>query len=193
MAPGAKTEKPERTDAKPDVARAAEPPKPGGGGSKIVPLLLVLNSVLLAGMLALLLLKSGVLKHEPTEEKGEQHAAAGEGGHGGKGEKGGKENLPGPTVRLADFVIHLRDVDADRYARLSFEVELADEKAKEALTARMPQIRDAFLAYLSDRTAEDLRGSEAMSKLKGALVQRIGELAPGAPLRGLYVADLVVQ
>jgi flagellar basal body-associated protein FliL len=57
----------------------------------------------------------------------------------------------------------------------------------------MPQIRDAFLAYLSARPAEDLRGSEAMARLKGALAQKIGEIAQGAPVRALYVADLVVQ
>ncbi|MFL5302315.1 MAG: flagellar basal body-associated protein FliL, partial [Anaeromyxobacteraceae bacterium] len=72
-------------------------------------------------------------------------------------------------------------------------IELVDEKGKEALTARMPQIRDAFLSYLSDRTAEDLRGSEAMAKMKGALSLRLGEIVPGAPMRGIYLADLVVQ
>jgi flagellar protein FliL len=189
--------------SKPEAVKPVEATKPasaGGGGSKVVPLLLVVNSLLLAGVLALLVLKGGALKHEPKGEKGDEHAAAtGEhaaaSGEHGKPEKGkdGKEPLPGPTVRLADFVVHLRDVDADRYARVAFELELADEKAKEAVTARIPQIRDAFLSYLSDRTADDLRGSEAMSKMKGALSQRIGEIAPSAVLRGLYVADLVVQ
>ncbi|MFL5263463.1 MAG: flagellar basal body-associated protein FliL [Anaeromyxobacteraceae bacterium] len=204
----AKEPKDSKDAAKPDgkpEAKAAGAPK-GAGGSKLVPLLLLVNSVLLAGVLALLLVKGGALTHAPKAENADEHAAA-EGGHGEKGghaEKGGhdekgakgaggKEALPGPTVRLADFVVHLRDVDADRYARLAFEIECSDEKAKEALNARMPQIRDAFLSYLSDRTAEDLRGSEAMSKMKSALTQRIGEIAPAAPLRGLYVADLVVQ
>jgi flagellar FliL protein len=200
----AKEAKDPKDAAKPE-AKAGAAPK-GTGGSKLVPLLLLVNSVLLAGVLALLVVKGGALKHDPKGENGDEHAAA-EGGHaadgahaekGGHDEKGakgagGKEALPGPTVRLADFVVHLRDVDADRYARLAFEIECSDEKAKEALNARMPQIRDAFLSYLSDRTAEDLRGSEAMSKMKSALTQRIGEIAPAAPLRGLYVADLVVQ
>ena len=193
-----------KPEAKPE-AKAPAAPK-GAGGSKLVPLLLVVNSVLLASVLALLVVKGGALRHEAKGEGGDEHAAAADGGHGEKGghEKGGhdekgakgaggKEVLPGPTVRLADFVVHLRDVDADRYARLAFEIECSDEKAKEALNARMPQIRDAFLSYLSDRTAEDLRGSEAMSKMKSALTQRIGEIAPAAPMRGLYVADLVVQ
>jgi flagellar FliL protein len=190
----------EKTEQKQDAAPEA-PKKSGGGGgaAKLVPILLLANSVLLAGVLALLLLRPGGLKQEPKGEHPDEHASAGE-AHGksekaekgGKGEKG-KENMPGPTLRLADFVVHLRDADADRYLRVAFEVELADEKGKEALTARLPQVRDSFLAFLSDRSADELRGSENMSKVKTALAQRIGEIAPGAPLRGIYIADLVLQ
>jgi len=185
-------------------AEAAKPAGGGGGGmGKVVPLLLVVNTLLLAGVLAALLLvkPKGTAQGAAGEKADEHAAAAGEhgGGHGAKAaEKGkeghdGKEAAPGPTLRMADFVVHLRDADADRYARVSFEMEVADEKGKEAVTLRMPQIRDAFLAYLSDRTAEELRGSEAMARVKGALNQRLGEVAPGVPVRGLYVTELVVQ
>ena len=159
-----------------------------GGGSKLVPALLAVNSLLLAAVLAAVLTRPGA-----------RHAEAAEGGapearHGEKGEKGkdGKE-APGPTVKLPDFIVHLRDADADRYARVSFELELQDEKAKEGVNARLPQIRDGILAYLTDRTADDLRGSEAMAKLKAVLARKLAEIAPGVPVRGLYVTELVVQ
>jgi flagellar FliL protein len=176
-----------KTEAKPAAAA------PAGGGSKIVPLLLVVNSVLLAAVLALLVLKPGGVKHAEAAE-GAHGATAAEAGKGhGEKAKDGKEGLPGPTLRLPDFVVHLRDADADRYARVSFELELPDEKAKEGVNARLPQIRDGFLSYLSDRTAEDLRGSEAIVRVKTALSGRLAELAPGVPVRGLYVTELVVQ
>ena len=76
---------------------------------------------------------------------------------------------------------------------VSFEIEVPDEKAKDAVTLRMPQIRDAFLVYLSDRTAEDLRGADAITRLKSALTQKISEVAPGAPVRSLYITELIVQ
>ncbi len=172
----------------------AKPAGAAGGGSKLVPLLLIVNSALLAAVLALLVLKPGGLKHAEAAEKPGAAASAegGQGEHGEHGEKG-KAGLPGPTLRLPDFVVHLRDVDADRYARMSFELELPDEKAKEGVNARLPQIRDAFLAYLSDRTAEDLRGSEAMVRVKAALSQKLTEVAPAAAVRGLYVTELVIQ
>ncbi len=166
----------------------------GGGGSKLVLILLAVNSLLLSAVLGLLVLKPGGAAKPGGGEKAEEHAQAE--GHGGaeKGEKGksGKEALPGPTLRLPDFVIHLRDGETERYARVSFEMEVADEKAKEAVTLRLPLIRDAFLTYLSDRNADELRGGDAIARLKGTLTQKLSELAPGT-VRSLYITDLIVQ
>ncbi|OFX18999.1 MAG: hypothetical protein A2V77_12560 [Anaeromyxobacter sp. RBG_16_69_14] len=177
-------------EAKPE----AKPGKPtsGGGGGKLVLILLAVNSVLLASVLAVLVLKPGGAAAHGSGEKAEEHAAA-EGHAKGDKAKEGKEALPGPTLRLPDFVVRLRDGEAERFARVSFEIEVPDEKAKEAVTLRMSQIRDAFLVYLSDRTAEDLRGGDAITRLKSELTQKIVEVAPGTPVRSLYVTELIVQ
>jgi len=156
---------------------------PKGGGSKLVPALMVLNLVLVAAVLAVFLLRGGGASASPKHEGG------GEAAHG---EKGGPD-APGPTTKLADFVVHLRDADADRYARVSFEIEVGSDLDKERLTAFMPRIRDAFIAYLSDRTLEELRGAEAIGRTKAALVERLGQLAPSVKFKALYVTDLVIQ
>jgi flagellar FliL protein len=180
-----------------ETPAAAPGDKPASGLASKLPLVLsALNTLLLAGVLVVTLRGPGA----------RAAAAGGEGEHGeAKVEKAeesagepaqGDEARPavaGPTVRLPDFIVHLRDPDADRYARLSFEVELKEEKGKDALNARLPQIRDAFLSYLSDRSVDELRGSEAMTLLKEALAKRLREIAPGAPVKALYVTDLVVQ
>ncbi len=162
--------------------------KKGGksGGSPLVPALLALNSILVAAVLALFLLRGGG-GHAAAAEKGGEHGDV----KGEKGEKGGDK--PGPTVKLPDFVVHLRNPEADRYARVSFEVEVATEPEKEAFGAYLPRIRDGFIAYLSDRTLEELRGSEAIARLKSALEQRMPELAPGVKIKSLYITDLVIQ
>ncbi len=179
-------------EAKPE----AKPGKPtSGGGGKLVLILLAVNSVLLASVLAVLVLKPGGAAAHGSGEKAEEHAAAEGHAKGEKGEKPkeGKEAPPGPTLRLPDFVVRLRDGEAERFARVSFEIEVPDEKAKEAVTLRMSQIRDAFLVYLSDRTADDLRGGDAITRLKSELTQKIVEVAPGAPVRSLYITELIVQ
>jgi len=157
---------------------------PASGGSKLVPVLLVANLLMVGAVLAVFLLRGGGGGGAMASASAKEAAA-----------KGGAENanLPGPTQRLADFVVHLRDPETDRYARVSFEVEVANEQDKGKLAAYMPRIRDAFIAYLSDRTLEELRGSESISRIKAALAERLGQLAPDVKVRGIFITDLVIQ
>jgi len=160
------------------------------GGSKLVPILLVVNMALVAAVLAVFLLRGG----GGAASGGGDHPAAEKGEHGKEGDKKAAENaLPGPTVKLADFVVHLRNVESDRYARLSFEIEVGTEEDKVKLTALMPRVRDGFIAYLSDRTLEELRGSEAITRTKTVLGERLAQMTPGVTVKALYVTDLVIQ
>jgi flagellar FliL protein len=161
------------------------------GGSKIVPILLGVNMLLVVGVLALFMLKGGGAAVGAAPAAG-GHGEAKAGEAGGPGE-GGPEAGPGPTTKMADFVIHLRDAEVDRYARISFEVELASEVDKAKFDKFTPRIRDGFITYLSDRTLEELRGSEQVKKVKQALLELFKELAPGARVRALYITDLVIQ
>jgi flagellar FliL protein len=165
---------------------------PAGGGSKLVPILLVVNMALVAAVLAVFLLRGG--GGGGAASGGAEHGTAGKGEHAKEGDKKAEENaLPGPTVKLADFVVHLRNVESDRYARLSFEIEVGTEEDKTKLTALMPRVRDGFIAYLSDRTLEELRGSEAITRTKTVLSERLAQMAAGVKIKALYVTDLVIQ
>lgn len=183
--------------AKIEAAPDTKPARPGRAG-RLVLVLQLLDTVAIVAVLALQLLRPGGARQAPRAAE-ERHAAAtatstkGDGGDAPGHDAAPPGGLPGPTMRLADFVVHLRDPDADRYARVSFEVELRDEKAKEGLAARLPQLRDAFLVYLSDRSSDDLRGGDAISRVKAALNQKLGDVAKDVPVRGLYITELVVQ
>ncbi|HEX4384825.1 MAG TPA: flagellar basal body-associated FliL family protein [Myxococcales bacterium] len=211
---------------------ATEEKKPaasgGGGGSKLLPAMLALNSVLVAGVLAMLVLKPGGAKtaaapaehaaeksegghgsekkaegeKKPEGEHGEksehdEKKAEGEKKEGGHGSEGHAEavNAPAgsPTLKLPDFTVRLRNPEADRYARITFEVQVAGEIDKTNVETHLPQVRDAFLSYLSDRTLEELRGSEGIEKTKQALLDRMPRVAPGAKVLAIYVTDMVVQ
>jgi len=165
----------------------------GGGGSKLLLVLVAVNCLFSASGLAVALLRpAGGPRAAAQAGPGKDGAAPqGEASHGER--KDEKAALPGPTVKLPDFVVHLRDPEVDRYARLTIEVEVESAKAKEALTSRMPQVRDSFIAYLSDRSTADLRGSEAIARAKLELADRLRSSAPGVGVRGLYMTDLVVQ
>jgi flagellar basal body-associated protein FliL len=198
------------------------------GGSKLIPIVMGVNSLLLVGVMAFLVLQmkqqqqmfasilddtSKTKRADPGDkaEKGEKAEASGKGEEKaekkgeekeekseGGGEKGEGKGEGGPAkgatmVRLADFVIHLRNPDADRYARMSFDVEVFGDSDKERLNASSPRVRDAFIGYLSDRTMEDLRGSEGLSRTKEALQTMLRQVAPDVRVRALYISDFVVQ
>ncbi|MBX7098352.1 MAG: flagellar basal body-associated FliL family protein [Myxococcaceae bacterium] len=171
-----------------DAAAAGLAPKP----SKLVPGVLVVNTLLLVGLLV------KVLLFPPAAAPPADAEAKGKGEHEKKGEEhgGGGHAAPpgmGPTVRLPDFVVHLRNPEAERYARLSFELEVGVETEKERVTTQMPAIRELFIAYLSDRTVEDLRGSEGIDRAKKDLLTRLAQQVPGSPVRSIYVTDIVIQ
>jgi len=165
-------------------------------------ILLAVIALLLVGVLGLVVMMFLNQKKMAANPAAAAAAPAAEGKTEGKSEGGeGHEGAApgkaapgaGPTVRLADFVVHLRNPEADRYARISFEIEVGNDKDKEALTARSAQVRDAFIAYLSDRTVEELRGSAGLATIKAALMKEAMELAPDGHIRSLYITDFVVQ
>jgi flagellar FliL protein len=188
-------------DAKVDESAEKKP----AGKSKLLPIMLVLNTLLLGGVLAAVLLgvgRGGAAAAAGGEAKKEgaaaesEHEKPAEGEHekpaeGGHGEAGGA--AAGPTVRMADFVIHLRNPDVDRFARLSFEIEVGSEADKTSITNNTARIRDQFIGYLSDRTMEELRGSEGLAATKTALAARLKDAVPAARVRAVYVTDFVVQ
>jgi flagellar basal body-associated protein FliL len=202
------------SDEKKDDSGAG-PAAPKAQGSKLMPLLVGFNSLLFFGVVGFMgysITHPAAPAHAP---QGEEHAEEGkteggekkEEGHGGgekkeEGHGGGEKKgegaapaagAPGPMVKLADFVIHLRNPELDRYARMSFDVEVIGESDKERLNGSLPRVRDAFISYLSDRTLEELRGSEGLGRTKDALQQRLREMVPEARIRALYITDFVVQ
>lgn len=170
------------------MSDAAPAPEAKPKRSLMVPIFLGLNSVLLAAVLVVML-----TRHAPAPATGGGEAAghaaeapAGEGGH-----EGGAAPLQ--TLKLPDLVVHLRNPEVDRYARVTFEIDVISEKDKEAVTAQLPRIRESILSYLSDRTVDDLRGSEGIDTMKTAIGARLATLIPSPRPRGIYVTDLVVQ
>lgn len=166
---------------------AAEAPAPKS--SKLVPALMVGNSLLLAGVIAVVLLRGG--GHAPAAAAPAHGAApAAEGAAEAPGVAGAGA---GPTVKLPDFVVRLRDPDGDRFCRIAFEVELGAETDKEKFARYVPRIRDSFISYLADRSAPELAGSDGLGKVKADLAKRIDEAVPGRIVRSLYITDFVVQ
>jgi flagellar protein FliL len=158
--------------------------RPAGGGSKMVPLLLVVNMLLIAGV-------AFVVMKKPAAAPAAAAAEHGESGEHGKGHK--PSDMPGPMLKLENFIIQLKTSDTDRYVRVAFDLEIINEQEKDGVTARLSQIRDSIIAYFSDRTLDELRGSAGMERTKEQLFKRLDELVGGRRLKAIYLTDFIVQ
>lgn len=175
-----------------DAAAAAEAPAKGGGMSKILPLLVVVNTLLMVGVLIFVMKRPSA--HAEGGEGKDKDSEKSE--HGGSDEKGGQgkdEGTVGPTVRFDNFTVQLKSNDVERYAHMSLELELSDETGKAVVEKRTAPIRDAVLAYLTDRTAEELRGSDGLHDMKNALLKRLDELVPGKRISNVFITDFIIQ
>ena len=184
---------------------------PAKSGNKIMPIILVANTLMIAGVLIFVMKRpsaqaSAGSKEAATAgehgEKSEKHEKSGHGEEGEKGEKGeGKSGEhgeaegegPGPVLKLETFIVQIRAAEGDRYAHLTLELELGSEGDKKYFEARMPRIRDAAIGYLSDRTEDELRGSEGLVVVKEALLKKLNEIVPGNRIRALFITEFIIQ
>jgi len=181
-------------EAKTETPAAA----PKAGGSKVVPILMVMNTLLVGGVLLFVMKKqspvavtapaAAAAEGEHGEAKGEHGEAKGGGEHGGAPGGG-----PGPMVKLENFVIQLKAVDAERYVRVAFDLELGSAADEDVIKTRLSQIRDSIISYFSDRTLDELRGSDGMDHIKQSLLKRLDGIVPGHRIKAIYITDFIVQ
>lgn len=195
MSENAKKADPKDKNAK--DAKAAAP----AGASKLGPVALIAMTVLNTGVssavLAVTLLKPppAPAPAGPAGEHGKE-AAAGEAGKEGAEGEHGTEEPPKPThfmMKLEDFTVQLRNPEVDRYARISFDLELAKETDKDFVTAYVPQVRSAIISYMSDLAYEELRGSQGLERLKIELYERIDKIVPDKKVKGVFITNFVSQ
>jgi flagellar FliL protein len=132
------------------------------------------------------------------EAAAEGHAEAGkaeepkaEGGHGGGH---GKAEKPQGPMGLEPFLVNLSDAKAKRYLKLSISVDAKDEKIKNEMTAKMPQIRDSIILLLSSKTYDDITPMAGKLKLRTELLKIINQsLGPAGAVHNLYFTDFVIQ
>ncbi len=161
--------------------------------SKMVPMMLIVNTLLVTGVLLFTMTrKQSAAPAAPAAEPaaGGEHGAAPESkGHGAATSVGGM----GPTLHLETFIVQLKALDAERYAHLGIDVEVGGEDDKTKITGQLPRVRDAIIMYLSDRTADELRGSEGMGHLKEELLTRLRALVPSSRIGAVLITDFIVQ
>jgi len=107
--------------------------------------------------------------------------------------KGEEEENLGPLVEMEDFVVNIMHDDSARFLKVGITLEVADEEGKSAIKRRMPQIADAVLLMVGNKTFDDVKDLQGKMQLKADLLDRIQDLSGKGTVRNVYFTDFVVQ
>lgn len=103
------------------------------------------------------------------------------------------ESGPGPSAPLDSFVVNLNEPGTSRYLKATFELELADAHAVEALERDKKSIRDQVLRYLSGLTVADTLGAENKDRIRAEIAMRIDKELGQGKVKKVFFNDFVVQ
>lgn len=127
------------------------------------------------------------------EEKGEKKGKKEE-KKGGHGAGGGAAEGAGALADLQEIIVTLAgDSARPRYLRLGISLEMSDPAYVAEVEAKRPQLRDAVIMALSDKTAAMLGTPDGKKRLREEIHRRASEKLPEGALLNVYFSDLVVQ
>jgi flagellar FliL protein len=108
--------------------------------------------------------------------------------------EGAGEEAGAAIVKLEPIATRLSSPDdGDHYLSVDLDIEVAQQRDKDAVAGRLTQMRDATLSFLADRSTDDLRSSGALQSFKQQLLQRLEAAVPGRRLKAIYITNLVMQ
>ncbi len=99
----------------------------------------------------------------------------------------------GPMVDIEEFIVNIISEDATHYVKASLTVELTNEEVKEEVSKRMPQIRDAILLLLGNKTYEELQDLQGKRQLKAELLSKLNSFLQTGKVKSIYFTNFVVQ
>lgn len=99
----------------------------------------------------------------------------------------------GPMVDIAEFIVNIISEDENHYVKAALTIELNKEEALEEVNQRMPQIRDAILLLVGNKTYEELHDLQGKKQLKAELVSKINSFLQHGKVKAIYFTDFVVQ
>ncbi|MCF6180156.1 MAG: flagellar basal body-associated FliL family protein [Geopsychrobacter sp.] len=163
--------------AKKAVADASEE----GGGSKKKLIIIIAAVVLLAaigGGAAFFLMGDKEKKPDPEAEAAALAAQA---------------KAVGPMVNIDTFIVNILDDEENRYPKAAITLEVDPSATADEINARLPQLQDAILLLIGNKTFSELRDMQGKMQLRAELLNRINEILSKGKVKRIYFTDFVVQ
>lgn len=104
------------------------------------------------------------------------------------------DNKPlGPLLEMEDLVVNITHKDSTRFLKVGITLEVADKESSEAINRRLPQITDAVLLMVGNKSFDEVKDLQGKMQLKADLLARIQELSGNGKVENLFFTDFVVQ
>ncbi|MBP7517644.1 MAG: flagellar basal body-associated FliL family protein [Desulfobulbus sp.] len=167
----------DKDSGKPDKAA-------GGGRKKLVVMVAAVLVLLLAGGAAWYFL---VYKKAEAARQAEASKAA------AIAKTVPEEAQIGPMVEIKEFVVNIIGQDVSHYVKASMSLELDREATLDEVNKRMPQIRDAILLLIGNKTYEELQDIQGKNQVKAEVKSKINSFLKTGKVNNVYLTDFVVQ
>jgi flagellar FliL protein len=99
----------------------------------------------------------------------------------------------GIMVDLDSFIVNILDDVETRYLKAAITLEVESEAVVSELRQRMPQIKDAILLHVGNKTFAELNDLQGKLQLRAELLHQINGLLTSGKVRRIYFTDFVVQ
>ncbi len=99
----------------------------------------------------------------------------------------------GPMINIEEFVVNIISADTPHYVKASLSLELNNADTQPEAEQRMPQIRDAILLLIGNKTYEELQDLQGKRQLKAELRSRINSFLKTGSIKAIYFTNFVVQ
>jgi flagellar basal body-associated protein FliL len=97
----------------------------------------------------------------------------------------------GPVVKLDPFVVSSAESSEQHMSTVTFEVEVADAEARDAIKARSSAVRSAILNVLADTKLNDIGDPEDFAALKNKVQRRLQSVLPEHIVRRVLITEFL--
>ena len=102
------------------------------------------------------------------------------------------ENI-GVIYSLKSFIVNLADRSGKRYLKVTIDLELSNEKLKEEIEKRLPQVRNTLLMILPSKTFAEVSTVDGKTTLRDEILTELNSSLTTGEVTNLYFTDFVIQ
>lgn len=99
----------------------------------------------------------------------------------------------GPMVSIDPFIVNILDHETTRYLKAAITLEVDSPEAGSEAEQRMPQLQDAILLLVGNKTFDELRDLQGKLQLRAELMEKLNKIMHKGQVRKIYFTDFVVQ